>query len=62
MMPRSTRADGGGPAFERVDQQAIRRASLSAVLERVAAGPRSRATLASETGLTKSTTSSLVAE
>lgn len=48
---------------ERVDQRAIRRASLSAVLRRVAAeGPRSRATLAVETGLNKSTTSSLVRE
>ncbi len=48
---------------ERLDQRAIRRASLSTVLRRVAAeGPRSRATLAVETGLNKSTTSSLVAE
>jgi predicted NBD/HSP70 family sugar kinase len=46
-----------------VDQRAIRRANLSAVLRRVATeGPRSRATLAVETGFTKSTTSSLVGE
>lgn len=47
----------------RLDQRAIRRASLSAVLGEIAEhGPGSRATLATRTGLNKTTVSSLVAE
>ena len=47
----------------RVDQRSIRRANLSTVLRHVATdGPRSRATIALETGLNKTTVSSLVAE
>jgi predicted NBD/HSP70 family sugar kinase len=46
-----------------VDQRTIRRANLSTVLRHVASdGPRSRATIALETGLNKTTVSSLVAE
>jgi predicted NBD/HSP70 family sugar kinase len=49
----------GGP----VDQRSVRRHNLALVMRRVAeSGPRSRATIASETGLTKTTVSSLVAE
>lgn len=47
----------------RADQQAVRRHNLSLVLRLVVErGPRSRATLAAETGLNKSTISSLAAE
>ncbi len=53
-----TRGENG-----RVDQRAIRRANLSAVLRHVATdGPRSRARIALETGLNKTTVSSLVSE
>jgi predicted NBD/HSP70 family sugar kinase len=46
-----------------VNQRAIRRANLSAVLRHVATdGPRSRARIALETGLNKTTVSSLVSE
>jgi predicted NBD/HSP70 family sugar kinase len=52
-----------GAANGRVDQRSIRRANLSTVLRHVATdGPRSRATIALETGLNKTTVSSLVAE
>lgn len=51
------------PAVATLDQRAIRQHNLAAVLRRVAEhGPRSRAMLAVETGLTKTTVSSLVAE
>jgi predicted NBD/HSP70 family sugar kinase len=47
----------------RVDQSSIRLANLSMVLRRVTAdGPRSRATIAVETGFNKTTVSSLVSE
>lgn len=49
--------------FGPVDQRAVRRANLGVVLRHVAArGPLSRATIAAETGLNKTTVSSLVAE
>ena len=44
------------------DPRDVRRHNLSLILSEVALGPRSRATLALETGLNKSTVSSLVAE
>jgi predicted NBD/HSP70 family sugar kinase len=63
---RSMTADGFRPRRTtngRVDQRSIRRANLSTVLRHVATdGPRSRATIALETGLNKTTVSSLVAE
>jgi predicted NBD/HSP70 family sugar kinase len=55
--------DGDGHAPARADQTSVRRANLGVVLQRVAArGSCSRATIASETGLTRGTVSSLVAE
>ncbi len=48
---------------ERADPTAVRRTNLGVIVRRLnAAGPLSRAALASETGLNKSTVSSLVAE
>ncbi len=47
----------------RADQATVRRANLIVVLQQVAGGePRSRARIASETGLTRGTVSSLVSE
>jgi predicted NBD/HSP70 family sugar kinase len=49
--------------FAPVDQRAVRRANLGVVLQHAAArGPLSRARIAAETGLNKTTVSSLVAE
>jgi predicted NBD/HSP70 family sugar kinase len=51
--------DGAGP----VDQRSVRQHNLGLVIRHVAeAGPRSRARIAAETGLNKTTVSSLVAE
>ena len=45
------------------DQTAVRRSNLALVLRRLRdAGPRSRAGIAADTGLTKGTVSSLVSE
>ncbi len=50
-------------ATTRADQTTVRRANLGVVLQHVArSGPRSRARIAAETGLTRGTVSSLVAE
>jgi predicted NBD/HSP70 family sugar kinase len=50
-------------ATSRADQTTVRRANLGVVLQQIAAGePRSRARVAAETGLTRGTVSSLVAE
>jgi predicted NBD/HSP70 family sugar kinase len=50
-------------SFAPVDQRAVRRANLGVVLQHAAArGPLSRARIAAETGLNKTTVSSLVAE
>ncbi len=50
-------------ASTRADQTTVRRANLGVVLQHVArSGPRSRARIASETGLTRGTVSSLVTE
>ena len=47
----------------RADQTTVRRANLGVVLKQIAAGePRSRASVAAETGLTRGTVSSLVGE
>jgi predicted NBD/HSP70 family sugar kinase len=52
-----------GVANSAADQLTVRRSNLSLVLRRLrAAGPRSRARLATETGLNKATVSSLVTE
>src|SRR3954454_18712099 len=56
---------GGSPrgSTERVDQLVVRRSNLGLVLRTLRdSGPRSRARLADDTGLTKATVSSLVAE
>jgi predicted NBD/HSP70 family sugar kinase len=51
------------PAIELSSQRAVRRHNLSVVLRQVVErGPRSRATIATDTGLNKSTVSSLVSE
>src|SRR6478735_10586633 len=51
------------PAIELSSQRAVRRHNLSIVLRQVVErGPRSRATIAQDTGLNKSTVSSLVSE
>ena len=51
------------PAIELSSQRAVRRHNLSVVLRQVVErGPRSRATIAQDTGLNKSTVSSLVSE
>ena len=51
------------PAIELSSQRAVRRHNLSIVLRQVVErGPRSRATIAQDTGLNKSTVSSLVCE
>src|SRR4051794_33643348 len=51
------------PAIELSSQRAVRRHNLSVVLRQVVErGPRSRATIAADTGLNKSTVSSLVSE
>src|SRR4051812_33696857 len=51
------------PAIELSSQRAVRRHNLSIVLRQVVErGPRSRATIALDTGLNKSTVSSLVSE
>jgi predicted NBD/HSP70 family sugar kinase len=51
------------PAIELSSQRAVRRHNLSIVLRQVVErGPRSRATIATDTGLNKSTVSSLVSE
>jgi len=51
------------PAIELSSQRAVRRHNLSLVLRQVVErGPRSRATIAQDTGLNKSTVSSLVSE
>jgi predicted NBD/HSP70 family sugar kinase len=50
-------------ATSRADQSTVRRANLGVVLQQIAGGePRSRARVASETGLTRGTVSSLVGE
>ena len=50
-------------ATSRADQTTVRRANLGVVLQQIAGGePRSRASVASETGLTRGTVSSLVGE
>ena len=50
-------------ANARADQTTVRRANLGVVLKQIAAGePRSRASVAAETGLTRGTVSSLVGE
>ena len=50
-------------ATTRADQTTVRRANLGVVLQHVArGGPRSRARIAAETGLTRGTVSSLVTE
>ena len=55
--------DRARPATVRADQTTVRRANLGAVLRHIAAGgPCSRARVAAETGLTRGTVSSLVAE
>ena len=55
--------DRGLPATVRADQTTVRRANLGGVLRHIAAGgPRSRARVAAETGLTRGTVSSLVGE
>ena len=52
-----------GSATARADQTTVRRANLGVVLQQIAAGePRSRASVAAETGLTRGTVSSLVGE
>lgn len=52
-----------GDAPSRSDQTTVRRANLGVVLQQIAGGePRSRARVAAETGLTRGTVSSLVAE
>ena len=49
------------PAIELSTQRAVRRHNLGVVLRQVVErGPRSRATIATDTGLNKSTVSSLV--
>src|SRR3954463_4643362 len=51
------------PAIELSSQRAVRRHNLSVVLRQVVErGPRSRATIAQDTGVNKSTVSSLVSE
>lgn len=55
--------DRAVPSPRRADQTTVRRANLGVVLQQVArGGPRSRARVASDTGLTRGTVSSLVAE
>ena len=55
--------DRGRPTTVRADQTTVRRANLGGVLRHIAAGgPCSRARVASETGLTRGTVSSLVGE
>ena len=52
-----------GNATSRADQTTVRRANLGVVLQQIAGDePRSRARVAAETGLTRGTVSSLVAE
>src|SRR5262249_47023465 len=63
--PRSHRVTFDIPraSAQRADQTTVRRANLGVVLQHVAAhGPCSRARVAAETGLTRGTVSSLVAE
>jgi predicted NBD/HSP70 family sugar kinase len=50
------------PAIEISSKRSLRRRNLSIVLRQVTRGPRSRATIAQDTGLNKSTVSSLVSE
>ena len=55
--------DMARPATVRADQTTVRRANLGGVLRHIASGgPRSRARVAAETGLTRGTVSSLVGE